>query len=45
MTMPPHANSLNAERLGAVADAIVRRGYRFVTLDRETYFPEGTLVW
>ncbi len=27
-----HANSLNADRFGAVADAIVRRGYRFVTL-------------
>ncbi|HZM92971.1 MAG TPA: polysaccharide deacetylase family protein [Vicinamibacterales bacterium] len=27
-----HANSLNADRFSAVADAIVRRGYRFVTL-------------
>jgi hypothetical protein len=27
-----HANSLNADRFGAVANAIVRRGYRFVTL-------------
>jgi peptidoglycan/xylan/chitin deacetylase (PgdA/CDA1 family) len=27
-----HANSLNADRFGAVADAMVRRGYRFVTL-------------
>lgn len=27
-----HANSLNADRFGAVADAIVRRGYRFVTI-------------
>jgi peptidoglycan/xylan/chitin deacetylase (PgdA/CDA1 family) len=27
-----HANSLNADRFGAVADAIARRGYRFVPL-------------
>jgi peptidoglycan/xylan/chitin deacetylase (PgdA/CDA1 family) len=27
-----HANSLNADQFGAVAEAIVRRGYRFVTL-------------
>ena len=28
-----HANALNAERFGAVADALVRRGYRFISLD------------
>ena len=28
-----HANSLNADRFGAVADALVRRGYRFISLD------------
>jgi hypothetical protein len=27
-----HANSLNADRFDAVADAIVRRGYRFIPL-------------
>jgi peptidoglycan/xylan/chitin deacetylase (PgdA/CDA1 family) len=27
-----HANSLNADRFGALAEALVRRGYRFVTL-------------
>ena len=29
-----HANSLNADRFGAVAEALVRRGYRFVSVDR-----------
>ena len=29
-----HANTLNADRFGAVAEALVRRGYRFVPLDR-----------
>ena len=29
-----HANTLNADRFGAVAEALVRRGYRFVSLDR-----------
>lgn len=27
-----HANSLNADRFGAIADALVQRGYRFVPL-------------
>lgn len=27
-----HANTLNADRFGALADALVRRGYRFVSL-------------
>jgi len=27
-----HANSLNADRFGAIAEALVRRGYRFVPL-------------
>jgi peptidoglycan/xylan/chitin deacetylase (PgdA/CDA1 family) len=27
-----HANTLNADRFGALAEALVRRGYRFVTL-------------
>jgi peptidoglycan/xylan/chitin deacetylase (PgdA/CDA1 family) len=27
-----HANSLNADRFGAVAEALVRRGYRFIPL-------------
>ena len=27
-----HANTLNAERFGALAEALVRRGYRFVSL-------------
>jgi peptidoglycan/xylan/chitin deacetylase (PgdA/CDA1 family) len=29
-----HANALNADRFGAVADALVRRGYRFVPLEQ-----------
>lgn len=29
-----HANALNADRFGALADALVRRGYRFVSLDQ-----------
>ena len=29
-----HANSLNADRFGALADAMRRRGYRFVTLTK-----------
>jgi hypothetical protein len=27
-----HANTLNADRFDALAEALVRRGYRFVTL-------------
>jgi hypothetical protein len=27
-----HANTLNADRFGALAEALVRRGYRFVSL-------------
>jgi hypothetical protein len=27
-----HANSLNADRFGAVAEALVQRGYRFVSV-------------
>ena len=29
-----HANALNADHFGALADMITRRGYRFVSLDR-----------
>jgi peptidoglycan/xylan/chitin deacetylase (PgdA/CDA1 family) len=29
-----HANALNADRFGALADALARRGYRFVPLER-----------
>jgi peptidoglycan/xylan/chitin deacetylase (PgdA/CDA1 family) len=29
-----HANALNADRFGELADALARRGYRFVTLER-----------
>jgi peptidoglycan/xylan/chitin deacetylase (PgdA/CDA1 family) len=29
-----HANTLTADRFGAVAEALVRRGYRFVSVDR-----------
>jgi peptidoglycan/xylan/chitin deacetylase (PgdA/CDA1 family) len=28
-----HANSLNADRFGAVAEGLVRRGYRFISLE------------
>ena len=34
-----HANTLNADRFGAVADLIVRRGYRFVTLEKALQDP------
>jgi hypothetical protein len=33
-TVIVHANSLNADRFGAVADALVRRGCRFIPLSQ-----------
>ena len=44
-----HANALNADRFGALADALVRRGYRFVPLaqaleDRLTGCPTTSLA-
>ena len=51
-----HANSLNADRFAAVLEAIRRRGYRFVTLDRaledsaystspDTFVGRGGISW
>jgi peptidoglycan/xylan/chitin deacetylase (PgdA/CDA1 family) len=34
-----HANALNADRFGALADALVRRGYRFVPLEHALQDP------
>jgi hypothetical protein len=43
-----HANSLNADRFGALATALVRRGYRLVTLaealEDEVYHLPDTFV-
>jgi peptidoglycan/xylan/chitin deacetylase (PgdA/CDA1 family) len=50
-----HANALNADRFGDLADAIERRGYRFITLDRaledqayrsaDTFTGPGGITW
>jgi peptidoglycan/xylan/chitin deacetylase (PgdA/CDA1 family) len=50
-----HANPLNAERFGDLAQMLERRGYRFITLDRaledsayrtpDTYVGPGGITW
>ncbi len=50
-----HANSLNADHLGELLDAIARRGYTFVSLDRavedpaygapDTFFGDSGITW
>jgi hypothetical protein len=50
-----HANSLNADRFGALLDRLRRRGYAFVSLDRalddpayafpDTYVGGGGITW
>jgi peptidoglycan/xylan/chitin deacetylase (PgdA/CDA1 family) len=50
-----HANALNADRFGALADAFRKRGYRFVTLEealrdkaysrRDTYVGDWGISW